>query len=73
VLLTYETRTAATDDQARLGIRRYWSLLSPFIGIVLRGVLNGVKQRVEKSRGSNDGTVDEGLERRPDNLEAGSG
>ncbi|HUJ66626.1 MAG TPA: hypothetical protein VLX59_13860 [Acidimicrobiales bacterium] len=49
VLLTYETRTAATDNQARRGIHRYWRLLSPFIGIVLRGVLNGVKQRVEKS------------------------
>ena len=49
VLLTYETRTAATDDRARRGIRRYWRLLSPFIGIVLRGVLNGVKQRVEQS------------------------
>jgi hypothetical protein len=45
VLVTYETRTAATDDRARRGICRYWRLLSPFIGIVLRGVLNGVKER----------------------------
>ncbi|MGZ4435959.1 MAG: hypothetical protein ACXVW7_20405 [Trebonia sp.] len=50
VLLTYETRTAATDARARRGIRRYWRLLSPFIGIVLRGVLHGVKKRVETSR-----------------------
>lgn len=50
VLLTYETRTEATDDRTRRGIRRYWRALSPFIGIVLRGVLHGVKQRVETSR-----------------------
>lgn len=48
-LLSYETRTAATDDRARRGVRRYWRLLSPFIGIVLRGVLHGVKQQVETS------------------------
>lgn len=49
VLLTYETRVAATDDRARGGIRRYWRLLSPFIGVVLRGVLHGVQHRVETS------------------------
>ncbi len=47
VLLTYETRTLATDDRARRGIGRYWRVLSPFIGMVLRGVLNGVRHRVE--------------------------
>lgn len=47
VLLSYEARVAATDDGARRGIRRYWRLLSPFIGIVLRGVLHGVKKKVE--------------------------
>lgn len=47
VLLTYEARTAATDETARRGIRRYWRVLSPFIGLVLRGVLKGIKRRAE--------------------------
>jgi hypothetical protein len=47
VLVTYEARTAATDDDARRGVRRYWRFLSPFIGMVLRGVLRGIKRRAE--------------------------
>lgn len=46
-LPTYEARTAAMDDDARCGVRRYWRRLSPFIGLVLRSVLGGVKRRVE--------------------------
>lgn len=47
VLLTYEARTAATDAAARRGIRRYWKVLSPAIGVVLRGVLRAVQRRAE--------------------------
>lgn len=47
VLLTYEARTAAADEQARAGVRRYWRFLSPFIGVVLRSVLRAVKRRAE--------------------------
>ncbi|HEX6418569.1 MAG TPA: hypothetical protein VFZ77_08725 [Acidimicrobiales bacterium] len=47
VLVTYEARTAATDDDARRGVRRYWRMLSPFVGLVLRGVLRGIKRRAE--------------------------
>jgi hypothetical protein len=47
VLVTYEARTTATDDDARRGVRRYWRVLSPFIGMVLRGVLRGIKRRAE--------------------------
>jgi hypothetical protein len=50
VLLTYEARTAATDDEARRGVQRYWRVLSPFIGLVLRGVLRAIRQRAETSR-----------------------
>lgn len=50
VLVTYEARTAATDDQARRGIQRYWRVLSPFIGVVLRGVLGAIRRRAETSR-----------------------
>jgi hypothetical protein len=38
-VLSYEARTAATDEAARAGIRRYWRLVSPGVGIVLRGTL----------------------------------
>jgi hypothetical protein len=47
VLLTYEARTAAADEQARAGVHRYWRFLSPFIGVVLRSVLRAVKRRAE--------------------------
>jgi hypothetical protein len=50
VLLTYEARTAATDDEARRGVQRYWRVLSPFIGLVLRGVLRAIRRRAETSR-----------------------
>jgi hypothetical protein len=50
VLLTYEARTTATDDQARRGVRRYWRVLSPFVGLVLRGVLRAIRRRAETSR-----------------------
>ena len=45
VLLTYETRTAATDESARQGVERYWRFLSPFVGIVLRAVLRDIRRR----------------------------
>jgi hypothetical protein len=47
VLLTYETRTAATDESARQGVERYWRFLSPFVGIVLRAVLRDIRRRAE--------------------------
>lgn len=50
VLLTYQARTAATDDEARRGVQRYWRVLSPFIGLVLRGVLRAIRRHAETSR-----------------------
>jgi hypothetical protein len=50
VLLTYEARTSATDAAARRGLHRYWRFLSPFIGVVLRGVLRGVRRAAEPGR-----------------------
>jgi hypothetical protein len=55
VLVTYEARTAATDDDARRGVRRYWRVLSPFVGTVLRGVLRGIRRRAE-ARPQGEGT-----------------
>jgi hypothetical protein len=50
VLVTYEARTAATDEASRQGIKRYWRFLSPFIGLVLRGVLRAIRRRAETHR-----------------------
>jgi hypothetical protein len=38
-LLSYEARTHATDEAARRGFLRYWRVVSPGVGIVLRGTL----------------------------------
>jgi hypothetical protein len=38
-LVSYECRTLATDEQSRRAFLRYWRLLSPFIGVVLRAQL----------------------------------
>jgi hypothetical protein len=50
VLVTYEARTAATNDEARQGVQRYWRFLSPFIGLVRRGVLRAIRRRAETRR-----------------------
>ena len=38
-LISYETRTAATDASARRAFLRYWAVASPFVGVVLRAQL----------------------------------
>jgi hypothetical protein len=38
-LVSYEARTRATDDAARRSFLRYWSLVSPGVGIVMRAAL----------------------------------
>lgn len=38
-LLTYEARTRATDESARRAFLRYWRVVSPGVGLVLRAVL----------------------------------
>jgi hypothetical protein len=48
-LVSYECRTQATDGVARRGFLRYWRLLSPFIGIVLRSQLNVVADEASRS------------------------
>lgn len=46
-LLSYETRTKGTDEAARRGFLRYWRLVSPGVGIVLRGTLRYIKGLAE--------------------------
>ncbi len=47
VLLTYEARTAATDDEGRRGVERYWRFASPFVGLVMRRMLRAIRIRAE--------------------------
>ena len=47
-LLSYEARTLATDERARRGFLRYWRLVSPGVGIVLRGALRYIKSIGER-------------------------
>jgi hypothetical protein len=38
-IVTYEARTKATDSSARRGFLRYWRVVSPFVGMVMRSQL----------------------------------
>jgi hypothetical protein len=38
-LLTYEARTQATDEHAKRAFLRYWTVVSPGVGIVMRSAL----------------------------------
>lgn len=47
-LLTYEARTVGTYPPASRGIKRYWVVVGPGIGIVLRGTLRYIKSLAER-------------------------
>ena len=46
-LLTYEARTACTDPDSTTRFGRYWTLVSPGVGIVLRGALRSIEKAAE--------------------------
>lgn len=46
-LLSYESRTAGTDDAARRKFLRYWWLIRPFVRFVMRAAVRTVKQLAE--------------------------
>jgi hypothetical protein len=48
-LVSYEARTAATDAAGRRAFRRYWRVVSPGVGIVMRSLLRVVAR--EAGRG----------------------
>jgi len=48
-LLSYEARTQATDDRARRAFLRYWLVVSPGVGIVMRSTLAFIAQSVGHS------------------------
>jgi hypothetical protein len=48
-LLSYEARTQATDDVARRAFMRYWSLVSPGAGVVMRSALALIAEATHRS------------------------
>jgi len=45
-LLTYECRTVTTDPESRRRFLRYWHLIRPFVGHILRATLRQVRANV---------------------------
>jgi hypothetical protein len=48
-LLSYEARTRATDETARRAFLRYWTLVSPGVGVVMRSLLSLIAQEAHRS------------------------
>jgi hypothetical protein len=48
-LLSYEARTQATDDTARRAFMRYWNLVSPGVGVVMRSALSLIADQTRRS------------------------
>ena len=46
--LTYEARTQLTDDEARVKFGRYWKLISPFAGHMMRVALKTIDESVPR-------------------------
>ncbi|WP_099020475.1 hypothetical protein [Mycolicibacterium palauense] len=46
-LLSYECRTATTDSVAQRRFLRYWWLIRPFVGHIMRATLRTVKTNIE--------------------------
>lgn len=46
-LLTYEARSTGTDEESRRRFGRYWWLVGPFVGVVLRAALKTAKDLAE--------------------------
>jgi hypothetical protein len=47
-LLTYECRTATTDERSGTAFARYWKLVRPFVGHIMRATLRTVARRAER-------------------------
>lgn len=46
-LLSYEARTTMTDAGSRTRFGRYWTVVSPFVGVIMRAALQAVKADAE--------------------------
>ncbi len=49
-LVSYEARTATNDPGSAAKLKRYWSLVQPFVGHIMRAALRSVKQDAETAR-----------------------
>ncbi|MER5267138.1 hypothetical protein ABTZ99_34095 [Actinosynnema sp. NPDC002837] len=47
-LLTYDTRTTATDPRSWARLRRYWHLAGPFVTLLEHAVLRSIKEHAER-------------------------
>lgn len=47
-LLTYEARTATTDERSRRRFARYWMLVEPFVGHIMRATLVTIARGAER-------------------------
>lgn len=47
-IMTYEARTATTDDGARRKFRIYWRLIAPGVALIMRRALRRMKARAER-------------------------
>jgi hypothetical protein len=63
--LTYECRTIATDPSSQREFLRYWRVVSPFVGVVLRATLRLFERRaIEAKRAAADWTRPAGYDQR---------
>jgi len=46
--LSYSALTVATDERSRRAFRRYWRLVSPFVGMVTRATLAEIARNAER-------------------------
>lgn len=49
-LLTYECRTVTTDDESRRRFLRYWSIIRPFVGHIMRATVRTIREHAESQR-----------------------
>jgi len=49
-LLSYEARTATTDDPARRNFRRYWRVIGPFAGYLMSRALSASRPTLKSVR-----------------------
>jgi hypothetical protein len=54
--LTYECRTATTDCQARRQMARYWWIIRPFVGHIMRATLRTVAANTPSTATARAGT-----------------
>ncbi len=58
--LTYECRTVTTDPDSRRRFLRYWRLIRPFVGHILRATLRQIKTNAEASSPTGKGEMRSG-------------